>query len=348
MPATRRPDQPWYHSLTIDLFLRVLNNSVFHPFVAALAPLCLAAGGVELTADSIRNTVYWAILVCIFRALEPLNERIAYGKARTVDHEEEVIVITGGANGLGRCLAESYAMKGGTVAVLDSQVVDISDEIDGVSYFSCNISDSAAVASSWAAINKELGSPTVLINCAGIVHGKTMTELKDDEVAQSFSVNTLSHYRLNRLFLESVKSSPSGGTIVTVSSVLAKLGAARLSAYTATKAALIAYHNSLAAELVDHPKIKTILVATGQLSTEMFSGLEQGPIQRFFGPVVEVSDLAMKIIKMTSEGRSGVIAEPAYARWIGAMELLPIGAQKILRGLTGVDQAMQNFRGRPT
>lgn len=53
-----------------------------------------------------------------------------------------------------------------------------------------------------------------------------------------------------------------GGHIVTVSSVLGHLGAANLSAYTASKAALMAYHASLAAELRQSaPAVKTILVA---------------------------------------------------------------------------------------
>ena len=347
MPITRRPDQPWHHSLTIDLLLRVLSNSVFHPFIASLVPLCLVAGGISYTSDSVRNTIYYAIVICIISILQPLNERIAYGTAREVDHEEEVIVITGGASGLGKCLAESYAMKGATVAVLDKKAVEGDDEIDGVRYFQCDISDNTAVMSSWGAVKKELGTPTVLINSAGIVHGKEMAALSDSEVDRSFAVNTTAQYRLNRLFLDSIKNEPNGGTIVTISSVLGRLGAARLSDYTATKAALTAYHHSLTAELREsHPNVKTILVAPGQLSTEMFSSLEVRPVQRFFGPIVEVSDLAIKIIKMTSEGRAGVIAEPAYARWIGAMEVLPVGAQKVVRDLTGVDTAMRGFGGK--
>ena len=262
--------------------------------------------------------------------------------------------MTGGANGLGRCLAESWALKGGTVAVLDRETVrkgnddnEEEEEVDGVRYYECDISDAQAVARSWAAIAKQLGTPTVLVNCAGVVNGKKAAELRDAEVERSFAVNTVAQYRLNRLFVEGVKERPNGGTIVTVSSVLGRLGAAGLADYTATKAALTAYHHSLAAELrVSCPNIKTILVAPGQLSTEMFSGLVQGPVLRFLGRLVEGGDLAINIIKMTSEGRGGFIAEPAYARWIGFMEVLPVGVQRVLRDLTGLDRAMETFRGR--
>lgn len=154
----------------------------------------------------------------------------------------------------------------------------------------------------------------------------------------------MSHYNLNSLFLPPLLKRPDGGTIVTISSVLAKLGAAQLSAYTASKAALLAYHSSLSAELSSaSPNIKTILVAPGHLSTELFNGLQQHPVQRFFGPVVEVQDLAMKIVNTIDEGRGDVIAEPLYARWISIMDLLPVGLQRVFRGLAGIDTAMSGF-----
>ena len=156
-------------------------------------------------------------------------------------------------------------------------------------------------------------------------------------------MNTISHYVLNRLFVSSAIKSKRGGTIVTVSSVLGRLGAAQLSAYTATKAALIAYHNSLVAELEPYPDIKTILVTTGQLSTDMFSDLEPGPLQHFFGPTVEVSELAMKILRMVLAGSGGVIAEPAYARWVCVLDILPVGVQRMVRRVAGVDTAMKTF-----
>jgi hypothetical protein len=184
MPVTRRPDQPWYHSITIDLLLQVLKNSIFHPFITALIPLTLSAGGIPLKAASIKYTIYWAIFISILHVLAPLSERIAYGRPRKVDQEEEVMVVTGGGSGLGKCLAETYAMRGGTVAVLDIKEPDVAAEAEGVRYFQCDITDTAAVEETWRMINKELGIPTILINCAGIVHGKRMADLTSEEVSR--------------------------------------------------------------------------------------------------------------------------------------------------------------------
>lgn len=75
----------------------------------------------------------------------------------------------------------------------------------------------------------------------------------------------------------------------------------------------------------------------------MFSDLDVGPLAHFFGPTVEVSDLAIKILRMVTEGRGGVIAEPAYARWICVLDVLPVGVQRLVRRIAGVDSAMKAF-----
>ncbi|MCJ1390407.1 hypothetical protein MMC18_003266 [Xylographa bjoerkii] len=345
MPATRTRDRPWYSDLSIDLFVKILKNSIFHPFIASLIPLCLRAVEVPYSAASFRYAVYYAIFICILHVLAPISERIAYGTARKVDLEEEVIVITGGAGGLGRCLAEIYALRGATVAVLDIRGKESGDPIEDVSYYRCDVGDAAAVAEVWARITKELGLPTILINNAGIVHGKRMLDLSAEDVEKTFRTNTISHYSLNSLFLPPLLRRPEGGTVVTISSVLGKLGATQLSAYAASKAALLAYHASMTAELLEtHPHIKTILVAPGHLSTELFAGLQKNPMQAFLGPVVEVQDLAMKIVHMIDAGRGGIIVEPFYARWVFLLEALPAGLQRVLRGLAGVDTAMSGFK----
>ena len=160
-----------------------------------------------------------------------------------------------------------------------------------------------------------------MINNAGIVHGKPLLSLNSHEIEQSFKVNTLAHFNTIRTCLPGMLASKTGGTIVTVASVLGKLGASHLSDYTATKAALIAMHSSLRAELNSSStapegaeSIRTILVTPGQLSTNLFQGVETP--SSFLGPVVETVELAREIVKMVDLGMSGEISLPLYARWI--------------------------------
>jgi NAD(P)-dependent dehydrogenase (short-subunit alcohol dehydrogenase family) len=62
-----------------------------------------------------------------------------------VDLSEEVIVITGGASGLGLLIAEVYGMRGATVAVLDVKELE-SGEARGVSAYKCDVGDKEQLA----------------------------------------------------------------------------------------------------------------------------------------------------------------------------------------------------------
>ena len=64
--------------------------------------------------------------------------------------------------------------------------------------------------------------------------------------------------------------------------------------------------------------------------------------------MVDVRELAMKIIWMIDQGEGGVIAMPAYARWIAWMGVLPAGLQKLARLVAGLDGAMQDISQRRT
>ena len=74
-----------------------------------------------------------------------LNRQLAYSKPRKVDLSEEVIVITGGASGLGLLIAEVYGMRGASVAVLDVKELE-SGEARGVSVYKCDVGDKDQVA----------------------------------------------------------------------------------------------------------------------------------------------------------------------------------------------------------
>ncbi len=254
------------------------------------------------------------------------------------------MVITGGAGGLGGCLAEIFALRGVGVAVLDVGVKDRGrgEEREGVRYYCCDVGDREQVERVWGRVVEDLGVPTVLVNNAAVVNGKGLMEQSGEEVERTFRVNTLSHYHLNRLFLRPVvEGSLRGGTIVTVSSVLAHLGAAHLSAYTASKAALLAYHASLTTELASRaPQVKTILVAPGQLDTQMFGNVKlRGWARNFFGPVVGAGEVAVKIVALIDRGEGGLVSEPAYARWIAWLGVLPVGLQRMAKSWAGMDDA---------
>ena len=113
--------------------------------------------------------------------------------------------------------------------------------------------------------------------------------------------------------------------------------------YTASKAALLAFHASLRAELAysSHPyakDIQTILVAPGQLGTPMFENIKTP--SKLLAPTVEAVDLAKEIVNMIDSGESGEIRLPYYSQWAPIFSVLPVGLQAVFRSWSGMDNAM--------
>ena len=144
--------------MTLDLLLCVFSNSIFHPFVAWMIPLCLRAQATPYTAPSFVYTTAYASLLTLLYFLSILNQRIAYGKPRDIDLTDEVIVITGGASGLGLCIAEIYGMRGASVAVMDVKEVGEKLGAEGVEFYKCDVGNSGQVDKVWAQIVKDVGS----------------------------------------------------------------------------------------------------------------------------------------------------------------------------------------------
>ncbi|KAI0875131.1 short-chain dehydrogenase [Hypoxylon argillaceum] len=333
----------WFAPLSVDLFLKVLNVTLLHPFVAWIIPLCFRAEHQAWDTRPMVVSITWAIFVTLLWMANVMSHKIAYGIHREVDLSEEVIVITGGTSGLGLLIAEVYGMRGATVAVLDINPLE-STEARGITYYQCDVSDKAQIARVAADIERDLGTPTVLINNAAIVIGKKLLDMDAVEVDKSLRTNLLSHFYTVKTFLPGMINNDAGGTIVTMSSVIGQLGAAQLSDYAAAKAGVTALHKSLAAELQEYPEIKTILVTPGQLSTPLFNGVYTPNF--FLAPVVEPIEVAKEVIKAIDLGLSDHISMPLYARWVDWYNVLPVGLQKIARKLSGVDRSMKTFVGR--
>jgi len=90
--------------------------------------------------------------------LSVFNHRTAFGVPRDIDWEEEVVVVTGGANGIGLCIAETYGLRGASVAVLDTAELEHADD-RGISMYKCDVSNRADVKRVAKLIQQEVSVP---------------------------------------------------------------------------------------------------------------------------------------------------------------------------------------------
>lgn len=138
------PQNSWSDHLTIDTLYRVLQRTLFSPFIAWIVVLCLRAQVTPPTAPAFVGAVAYAVFLSALFVVQTINHRVAHGLPRTVDSDQEVVLITGGASGLGLLIAQSYAMKGGAVAVLDIREFSGIDEQEsilgeGVCHYRCDV-----------------------------------------------------------------------------------------------------------------------------------------------------------------------------------------------------------------
>lgn len=118
--------------------------------------------------------IAWATIITLFWMANVINQRIAHGIPREVDLSEEVIVITGGASGLGLLIAEVYGMRGATVAVLDVNEME-NTEARGVTYYKCDVGNKEEVAKVALEIEKDVSfeyhdDARIVANCTPAWH----------------------------------------------------------------------------------------------------------------------------------------------------------------------------------
>lgn len=154
--TVRENQQPWWSVVTFDLLLTVARRTILHPFVAWMIPLSLRAQATPYHHLSFQISTSYALLLTIIYMLSVLNRRIAHGSPRSVDLSEEVVVITGGASGLGLLIADFYAMRGASVAVLDVKPKSTLQESKGIAYYLCDVGDCEQVHNSANKIKEDV------------------------------------------------------------------------------------------------------------------------------------------------------------------------------------------------
>jgi NAD(P)-dependent dehydrogenase (short-subunit alcohol dehydrogenase family) len=166
-----------------------------------------------------------------------------------------VALVTGGSRGIGRAIALALAREGLAVAVaarrLDAAAKTVSEAqaAGGRAHaVALDVADAASLDAGVARVVDALGAVDVLVNNAGIAESATFAQTTPELWERHFRVNVDGPYRLSRALLGGMLAR-GWGRVINIASMAGLLGAPYITAYTASKHALVGLTRALATEV---------------------------------------------------------------------------------------------------
>ncbi len=197
-----------------------------------------------------------------------------------------VAVVTGASRGIGRAIAEALGARGLQVALLARSqpgLAEVASAIPGAMPIPCDVADEGSVEAAKVRVLSELGTPAVVVPCAGILRRGAVPSLALADFEEVLRVNLTGTFLTARAFLPAMLAARRG-RIVAVASISATLGTPEASAYNASKWGLVGFVKSLAEELRE-TGLQALCVSPGAVDTDM---LKRTP----FEPAMTASDVA--------------------------------------------------------
>lgn len=243
--------------------------------------------------------------------------------------KSKVVLVSGGSRGIGRAIALGFAAQGSRVVVAgrsQAPLNSVAEEIRSLGAralpLTCDVTSRKEVEALNEMIRKEIGPVQILINNAGTAPAASFLEMEDSLWDEVLKINLSGTYYCCKVFLPGMISS-GWGRIINIASIVAKVAYSHVSAYTASKHAVLGLTRALALETarsgvtvnaicpgyVDTP----MTLANAKLMAEKTKmGVEEilklfaksSPQNRLIAPR-EVADLAVMLASESAGGMTG-------------------------------------------
>ncbi|CAM6055280.1 unnamed protein product [Sphagnum tenellum] len=193
------------------------------------------------------------------------------------------IVVTGGSRGLGLGIVKALALShpDRIIVPISRSITPLLEELTAKSFnvrpLQWDLSETDSLSELASTIKLSAGPIYGLVNNAGIGLSGILSNTSDSKIEDVVQMNVIAPMLLTKYLVRSMMLSRCGGCIVNISSIVATTGYQGLSAYSATKSAMIGFTRSLAREL-GPLGITVNAVAPGFIDTEMTNDLN--PKQR--------------------------------------------------------------------
>ena len=166
------------------------------------------------------------------------------------DFKDKVVVVTGGARGIGKCICEEFEKAGAKVCVIDL--------LDNP-YFVGNLADKSDLEAFSNKIIKDYGHVDYLINNAAPM-SKGILECSYEEFCYALNVGVTAAFYLSKLFMPYFTEE---ACIINISSSRDRMSQPQTESYTAAKGGIHALTHALAVSLAGKVRVNSIMIAVG-------------------------------------------------------------------------------------
>jgi 3-oxoacyl-[acyl-carrier protein] reductase len=193
--------------------------------------------------------------------------------------KDKIAIITGGARGIGRAIAEDFVNEGADIVILDKFYPDDFESFAGdmrakgrkVISKSLDITNTNDSQKACDEIAAELGRIDILVNNAGITRDKLIMRMAEEDWDAVLAVNLKGAFNMMKA-VSRIMAKQHSGKIINISSVVGLMGNAGQANYSASKAGMIGLSKSIAKELASR-NVTVNCVAPGFVETEMTAKL---------------------------------------------------------------------------
>ena len=231
----------------------------------------------------------------------------------------EVALVTGASRGIGAAIAAALAAAGATVvgtATSEAGAAAISEALgESGRGIVLNISDEESVVTALKDLQANEGSPTIVVNNAGITRDNLLMRMKTEEWDDVISTNLSGAYRVSKACLRGMMKAKKG-RIINIASVIGVMGNAGQANYAAAKAGIIGFSKSLAREIGSR-NITVNVVAPGFIDTDMTRVLPEeqrdGMLAQVpLGRLGESEDIANAVVFLASPSGAYITGETLH------------------------------------
>ncbi len=225
-----------------------------------------------------------------------------------LNFKERVVVVTGGAQGIGRQIVSDFLERASFVSILDVKEEELLKAKEtfreNVDTYLCDVSNYVQVEEVFNKIIDKRGKIDILVNNAGITKDGLLLRLKEEDWDKVISVNLKSVYNCSKAVLKYMLRERRG-RIINISSIIGISGNAGQVNYSASKAGVIGFTKSLAKE-VGTRGVTVNAVAPGYIKTAMTEALPQEVKDRMLSQISlrrfgQTSDVSGAVLFLASD-----------------------------------------------